>query len=241
MSNTDPLKELVVDGYNATNDVTANRWLQRADAFVTVVLDVEDIELFRSLTSQGDEYERVACALGFLQGLMHKSEVAAISLARNGQTATTKNNASTAVFIVHGQNSSVKEQAARFVEKVGLKAIILHEQANAGATIIEKFEHFSDVAFALVILTDDDLGYSKKDIENIQPRARQNVIFELGYFIGKLGRNRVCALYSNGVELPSDFNGIVYVPLDESGAWKTKLAQEFVQASMPIDISGLLR
>jgi hypothetical protein len=99
------------------------------------------------------------------------------------------------VFIVHGHDNAAKEMTARFLEKLGLEAIVLHEQPNSGRTLIEKLEHHSAVKFAIALLTPDDLGAAKAEAANLSPRARQNVILELGYFIGKLGRGRVCALY----------------------------------------------
>jgi len=142
------------------------------------------------------------------------------------------------VFIVHGHNNEVKIEVARTLEKLGLNPIILHEQPNAGKTIIEKFEKHSVVGFAIVILTDDDLGRAKKD-EDLNPRARQNVILELGYFIGKLGRDRVCPLYTKGVELPSDLYGILYTEID-GGGWKIQMAKELKAAGYNIDVNKII-
>lgn len=142
------------------------------------------------------------------------------------------------VFIVHGHNTEVKINIARTLEKLKLNPIILHEQINGGKTIIEKFETHSDVGFAIILLTDDDLGKSKLEEMN-KPRARQNVILELGYFIGKLGRHKVCTLYSKGVELPSDLYGILYIEIDESEIWRIKLAKELKAAGYEIDINNI--
>ncbi|MBW8832095.1 MAG: nucleotide-binding protein [Burkholderiales bacterium] len=129
----------------------------------------------------------------------------------------------------------------RFLEKLGLQPIILHEQANSGRTVIEKFELYSnDIAFAVVLLTPDDYDESITKPDASRPRARQNVILELGYFMGRLGRTHVCALHKGGVELPSDYQGVLYIEIDSTGAWKAKLAQEFVQAKLSIDLSALL-
>lgn len=120
--------------------------------------------------------------------------------------------------------------------------MILHEQPNQGRTIIEKFEvSSSDVAFAVVLLTPDDVGGIKEDPPNLQLRARQNVILELGYFLGRLGRTRVCALHRGGVELPSDYQGVLYIEFDSAGAWRAKLAQEFVEAKLTINLQGLIQ
>lgn len=141
------------------------------------------------------------------------------------------------IFIVHGQDEAVKESVARFIEKLRLRAVILHEQPNAGKTIIEKFETHANVGYAVVLLTPDDIGYPKAKPDEAKPHARQNVIFELGYFIGRLGRERVCALYKDMVELPSDFAGVLYVKLDDDGAWKLSLAKELKNAGFSVDMN----
>ncbi len=142
------------------------------------------------------------------------------------------------VFIVHGHDEAVRESTARLVSRLGLEPTILHEQPNRGQTVIEKFEKSSAGAhFAIILLTPDDFG--GKDGESPRPRARQNVILELGFFFGALGRSRVCVLYTEGVELPSDYNGIVYVPLDRNGAWKLTVAKEMKAAGLPIDLNDV--
>jgi predicted nucleotide-binding protein len=146
------------------------------------------------------------------------------------------------VFIVHGHDGELKESTARLVAKLGLEPIILHEQANKGRTIIEKFsDHANDTAFAIVLLTADDEGRKKTPPgeEALRPRARQNVIFELGFFFGFLGRGRVCAIYEKGVELPSDLHGVLYVEHDEGGAWIFAVAKEIRAAGYDIDLNKL--
>ncbi|HEY2801314.1 MAG TPA: nucleotide-binding protein, partial [Chthoniobacterales bacterium] len=143
-------------------------------------------------------------------------------------------------FVVHGHDSESKQNVAGFIQTIGLQPIILHEQANSGRTIIEKFEVFADVGFAVILLTPDDTGALAKEAGNLRPRARQNVILELGYFMGRLSRKRVCALYKASVELPSDIQGVVYIEFDGAGAWKTRVAQELVEAGYTIDLSALL-
>lgn len=140
------------------------------------------------------------------------------------------------VFIVHGHDESAKRGVESFLRKMKLDPIILHDVASSGRTIIEKVEHNSDVAFSVVILTPDDIGNTKTESQG-NPRARQNVIFELGFFIGKLGRKNVCCLYSPEVELPSDMNGVVYVPLDINEGWHVKLAREMKAAGLNVDMN----
>ena len=128
------------------------------------------------------------------------------------------------VFIVHGHDEGALQGLARFIGDIGLTPIILHEQPNQGQTIIEKIERNADVGFAVVLLTPDDVFTDKNS--NRVLRARQNVMLELGYFLGHLGRARVCALKKGGVEIPSDYDGVVWVPLDEHNGWQMRLIKE---------------
>ena len=140
---------------------------------------------------------------------------------------------STEIFIVHGQDNAAREEVARFLTNAGLKAIILHEQPNGGKTVIEKFENrTANIGFAVVLLTPDDEGGPAGG--KMQPRARQNVIAELFYFMGKLGRGRVCALKKDDLEIPSDIAGLVYTPLDSGGGWRIALLRELEAAGYAV-------
>ena len=144
------------------------------------------------------------------------------------------------VFLVHGHDNALREMAARFMEKLGLEVVILQEQVSRGATIIEKLERHSFVQFAVVLMTADDVGGKKNaGPENLQARARQNVILELGYFMGKIGRTHVCVLYESGVELPSDYYGVVFIEIDTHGAWRYSLAKELRQGGLSVDLNRL--
>jgi predicted nucleotide-binding protein len=149
-----------------------------------------------------------------------------------------ENNVSKKVFLVHGHDNEAKHAAEAHLLRLGLDPIILHEQPNGGKTIIEKFEANAErVTYAVVLLTPDDVGASKVDHAKGAPlraRARQNVVAELFYFVGKLGRASVCALVKGDVEIPSDFSGVVYLAMDEAGAWKTKLEEELIHANVPV-------
>lgn len=140
------------------------------------------------------------------------------------------------VFVVHGRDEEAKLRVARFLERLGLEAVILHEQANAGRTLIEKFEAFSNVGFAVIILTPDDVGAVREKADELEPRARQNVILELGFFLGKLGRERVCALKKGDVVTPSDYDGVVYQPMDAADGWQALLARELRAANINIEV-----
>jgi predicted nucleotide-binding protein len=146
---------------------------------------------------------------------------------------------SSKVFVVHGHNHGVKEAVARFLEKLDLDPIILHEKPNAGRTVIEKFSDYADVQFAVVLLTADDEGRGRSTTADLLLRARQNVILELGYFLGKLGRARVCALYEADVEIPSDYKGVLFVELDKSDRWKFDLVRELRAAGFDVDANRI--
>jgi predicted nucleotide-binding protein len=157
-----------------------------------------------------------------------------------GSTETVlKSPCSRKIFIVHGHDDGARETVARFLERIGLEAVILHEQANQGRTIIEKVVANSDVGFAVVLLTPDDEGCVKGGIP--EPRARQNVLLELGYFIGRLGRDKVCALKRGSLEIPSDFAGVVWETMDSNGGWKQALARELEAAGHSIDWNKVMR
>lgn len=144
------------------------------------------------------------------------------------------------VFVIHGRDEAAREALTRFFEKLGLEPVVLHEQPNMGRTIIEKFEDYTDVAFAAVLLTPDDLGALKEEQDSLQPRARQNVVFEFGYFIGRIGRERVCALVKGDIEKPSDYEGVLYILLDAEGGWKMKLIKELKTAGVDVDANQAL-
>ena len=137
------------------------------------------------------------------------------------------------IFIVHGHDGEAREAVARLLERLGLEPIILHEQANRGRTIIEKVEANSDVGFAVILLTPDDEGRALGGM--LEPRVRQNVLLELGYFIGHLGRHKVCALKRGQVEIPSDFAGVVWEAMDSGDGWKQALGRELKAAGYTVD------
>jgi hypothetical protein len=145
----------------------------------------------------------------------------------------------TKVFLVHGHDGGLKHEVARFLEKIGLTPIILHERPNGGRALISKFQdEAADVRFAIVLMTPDDTGGLSGEAP--KPRARQNVVFELGFFIGRLGPSNVCALLSGHVERPSDFESVVYVDYDPKGAWKNEIARELRQANIVFDSNALI-
>jgi predicted nucleotide-binding protein len=143
------------------------------------------------------------------------------------------------VFIVHGHDEAAQESTARLVSKLGLEPVILHEQLNKGRTIIEKLEDHLDVDYVIVLLTPDDVAAPASAPRETQHRARQNVILELGLFIGALGRARVCALYKAGVEIPSDYSGVLFIKMDEGDGWKFNVAKEMKGAGLSVDLNKL--
>jgi predicted nucleotide-binding protein len=143
------------------------------------------------------------------------------------------------VFVVHGHDEGMRESVARFIQGLGFEPIILNERASQGRTVIEKIEAHGEAGFAIVLLSPDDEGRAIGGV--LAPRARQNVLLELGYFLGRLGRSRVCALKRGELEIPSDFGGVVYEPFDASGGWKLALGRELKEAGYPIDWNKVMQ
>lgn len=183
---------------------------------------------------QRGQTSMVSVLNGALQEIELDEELFSTIPTLSQNTEITELSRSKKVFIVHGHDDGLKNEVARFIEKLGLEAVILHEIANAGNTIIEKIEKNSDVGFAIVLYTPCDDGKSKSS-EKLNSRARQNVVFEHGFFIAKLGRSNVVALHKGeDLELPNDISGVVYVKY-ESGAWKTQIADEMDASGYEID------
>jgi predicted nucleotide-binding protein len=145
------------------------------------------------------------------------------------------------IFIIHGHNEVVRDAVARAIGEMDLNPRILNTEAGMSATIIERIEQTADageVAHAIAVWTHDDTGASVKDVggrrssdtqsalHGLRPRARQNVLVETGFFMGRLGRKGVTILYEEGVEIPSDLHGVSYIALDAGGEWRTQLRKE---------------
>lgn len=153
------------------------------------------------------------------------------------QTQMTKEDyTNSKVFLVHGHDSALKLEVARILEKLGIEAVILGEQANQGRTIIEKIECHSDVGAAIILLTADDLGREKND-SNERARARQNVIFEAGYFMCKLGRKKVIVISEQNIEMPSDLHGVLYTNKND---WTFSVCKDLKSMGYPVDLNKLL-
>ncbi|WP_453978249.1 TIR domain-containing protein [Brevundimonas sp. Marseille-Q4549] len=192
---------------------------------------VSSSDPFRNMELARDNVSKTVKKLHSLIDIIDESDDVAIDVAPYVDKAITNR-----VFLVHGRADAPKNEVARFLEQLGLQVIILHERPNLGRTLISKFqEESADVSFAVVLVTGDDAGGLAGDAA--KPRARQNVVFELGFFIGRLGPDRVCALVADGVETPSDYDGVAFVPLDLSGGWKNTLTRELVAAKVPVDFS----
>lgn len=166
-------------------------------------------------------------------------------LSNEGRTKTpasmkSKNVSNTRVFIVHGHDGELKQSVARTIEKLGLDPVILSEQPNHGRTIIEKFIVNSEVGFAVILMTADDVGAKKESRDDeLHFRARQNVILELGYFIGAIDRSNIFVLKEDNVEAPSDIFGLVYEAVDSAGHWKYSLAKNLKSTGFDVDLNNI--
>lgn len=198
---------------------------------------------FRSVTDSGSyrsERDTVTAQLASLIDDIKEFEYDDESRqSRLAQISDARDSDRRSVFIVHGHDEAAKHAVARFLERLDLNPVVLSEKTSRGRTIIEKFEEHAEVDFAVVILTPDDKGARKLDAQ-MYDRARQNVIFEFGFFLGKLGRRKVVALLKGDLEIPSDYSGVVYIDYDNEEGWKLKLAREMKDAGLTFRADRLL-
>jgi predicted nucleotide-binding protein len=196
-------------------------------------------------TEANDQWDRISASVLERQLALLQSSVEQLNYKYEASSSSKSSQAvvksGTGVFLVHGHDGGLRETVARFLEKLDLSVTILHEKPDKGRTLIEKFSDYSDVGFAVVLLTADDRGGQKDaPYEKQSYRARQNVLLELGFFLGKLGRPNVCTLYEAGVELPSDYAGVLFVPIDKADAWRLSLAREIKESGIPVDLNKAL-
>jgi predicted nucleotide-binding protein len=140
-------------------------------------------------------------------------------------------------LLIYGRDEAAKESLSKFIERLGLRALIFHEEAEGGASIVEKFGQFPNIDFAIFLFTTGDIAPPRDKTREGQVHVSQNIVFEFGYFVGKLGQKRVCVLYREGVEIPLNYQGIVYIPIDSRGGWRLLVAKEIKEAGIEIDLN----
>lgn len=187
-----------------------------------------------------DFTEKFNTKVEFLKSLHKKNQLLKSSALDQNHTEEVESKiGKTHVFIVHGHDELVRQETARFIEHLELNPIVLHEQASSGMTVIEKIEKYSNlVAFGIILYTPCDIG-SKSGHENESKfRARQNVVFEHGFLIGKIGRENVAAMVKGDIELPNDISGVVYISMEND--WKLAIAKELRKSGYQIDMSKVV-
>jgi predicted nucleotide-binding protein len=141
------------------------------------------------------------------------------------------------VFVITGKDEKKKAAVASFLANLGVEPVIPQEDNGYKTTLVEKLEKDPDVAFAIILLVGDEVGYPKEKPEESRPRANQKVIFELGFLMGRLPHNLVCALYEEGLDLPAEYQGNVFIPFDGGGIWKLLTARAMKMAQVDIDMN----
>lgn len=136
------------------------------------------------------------------------------------------------IFLVHGHDTAFRNEVKLWLRDVGLEPITLAEEASGGKHLFEKLEHYAgQVGYAIILATPDDVGRAA-GVGDLKPRARQNVIFEMGYFVAKLGRGKVAVITVGDIERPSDIDGLVYISKD--GPWMEELRRELHAAEFTL-------
>ena len=138
------------------------------------------------------------------------------------------------VHIVYGKDQVMKREVAKTLEMLGFEPVILHEQPNQGRNLLGEFSEYSDVVFVVVLLSPDEDSTTS-------PRASQDVILELGFFLGKLGKGKVLSFYKekSNFDLPVDITGAGYVKFDEEGTWKYKLAKALEKIGFRVELKKI--
>lgn len=126
--------------------------------------------------------------------------------------------------------------------KANKKPVVLKDRSHPGKTLLDELVRYSrGVQFAIVILSADDLGRGKNEPQDqLRYRGRQNAVFELGFLVRHLDRSKVFVLHEQGVEMPSDYGGVIYIPYDTNGAWKGLLAKAVNAAGIYINVNSVI-
>jgi len=220
--------ELLKQSFNVPNNEYKKAYVQTGVTFDRQIYRIGSSPIETQTNFIDDRIE-------YLDTLYEKSDLINFSVKKNSLTKIKINK--NQVFIVHGHDEEAKTKTARFVEKLGFEAIVLHEKASESKTIIEKIEKYSNVGFGIVLYTPCDIGGKQSKEPQLKQRARQNVVFEHGFLIGKIGRSNVCALVKGEVEIPNDISGVVYVQMDNSDAWRYSIANEMKAAGYEVDLN----
>jgi predicted nucleotide-binding protein len=217
--------------YSGTHNADAARSVHQS-----VIADLRDILELEDLVVVTDDLGRVQEITAKSSTLPNDS--ADLDKKRDANSQRTPSHEGTKVFVVHGHDVNLLNEVRLLLHELEIEFIVLQEEPSRGKTVIEKFESYADADYAIVLLTPDDHG-KPVDANEWRTRARQNVVLELGYFYGTLGRDHVTAVHKNVEEIPSDIRGILNVKWDEQGSWKHQLAREMRHAGLPVDLNRL--
>ena len=234
--------ETLIKNHCTASDVTFQTWRNNVEILIARKFGQDSLEhkKFNRLTFfnlRDDIDQSTVCRRGLLiaKGMLETYLEDEDGGIERRQLAKPCTKGSKRIFIVHGHDGELKEAVARIIEKQNIEAVILSEKANQGKTIIEKFENYTDVGGAICLFTADDVG-SEKNAASTKVRARQNVVFETGYFMGKLGRDHIVLLADEEVEMPSDLSGVVYT---NTNNWQFDLLKELKAMGYTIDFNLL--
>lgn len=180
--------------------------------------------------------EGAAKVAGLIEAAQHQMSLMA-SVKNASETGPKGTKAMDSIFVVHGHDETVLRKVEAYIRRIGLRPVILVDEASGNRTVIEKLERHADVPFALVLFSLDDFGRPASARESaLKRRPRQNAVLELGFFMGRLGRENVCVIVDAALdkeaEYPSDMAGIVTIHYRPGGDWQTRLVREFREAGL---------
>jgi predicted nucleotide-binding protein len=202
---------------------TTDEMAREYDFWGVVAISMDELSVGEKID---DLYEHIDKKIHRIDSIIERLELIPLSFdlksITNASQQSPTQSSMKKVFVVHGRDEVAKTSLEVLLHEIGLEPVVLHRQADEGMTIIEKFEKHSDVGYAFILLTPDEITYLTSEeslpdeYRHKEHRARPNVIFEFGYFVGKLGRSRVCCLYTGNVTLPSDVSGMIYKRYEKS-------------------------
>ncbi len=148
------------------------------------------------------------------------------------------------IIVVSGTDEVMKQALTKALTKLWLAPVVMQEEPSQGRKIVEHFQDYADVGFAVVLLSPDDYTYPKAEAATKRKLSpQQDVIFLLGFLLGKLGKSKVLVFYKESADfaVPLDFEGVKFTAFDDRDSWKLALIRELTNCVYSVDADRILK